>query len=246
MTGDTRRYGKPRSLKTNLRHYLADPFVISLDGRDFCYVEDFDDSTNRGRIAVYALGSASADYLGVALEESFHLSYPYPFRYQGQLYICPETSEARQIRIYRCHDFPLGWKLEKIIMRNISAVDTMLFEKDGKWWMLTNTDPDNCGDFSLELRLFSANSPLDEEWTPHPGNPFYIDASRARNGGMVKDGDRLFRVAQARGFDMYGKRTSVNEIVELTDDSFVERPICIISPEFKKGPIRYAPLTRPR
>jgi hypothetical protein len=217
------------------QHFLADPFVISRGGKDFCFVEDIDNATKRGKIAVYSLGADRASYLGVALEENFHLSFPYLFEYQDELYMCPESSESREIRIYKSLDFPLRWRLEKIIMKNISAVDTILFERKGKWWMLTNTDPADWGDFSLELCIFSANSPLDEDWIPHPGNPFLIDASRTRNGGILREGDRVFRVAQAQGFDMYGKRTSINEILELNELAYAEQCVYEISPVFKKG-----------
>lgn len=216
-------------------HYMADPFVISKDGKEYCFVEDYDNAAKRGKISVFALGRNSATFVGVALEEDFHLSYPFMFRYQGEIFMCPETSESREIRIYKCLDFPLHWKLEKTIMKNISAADTMLFEKDGKWWMLTNTDPAEWADHSLELRIFSADSPLSDEWNPHPGNPFCIDARRARNGGMVTDGNRIFRVAQALGFDFYGKRTSLYEIIKLNDENYVEERAFDVTPEFKEG-----------
>jgi hypothetical protein len=215
--------------------YMADPFVISQGGRDCCFVEDYDNAAKRGRISVFALGAHNANFVGVALEENFHLSYPFTFHYKGELYMCPETSECREIRIYKCLDFPLRWKLEKTIVKNISAVDTILFERDGKWWMLTNTDPAQWGDHSLELRIFSAPSPLADEWLPHPGNPFFIDALRTRNGGMLTEGDRIFRVAQAMGFDFYGKRTSLFEIMELNEQSYVEKHVFDISPAFKAG-----------
>ena len=149
--------------------------------------------------------------------------------------MCPETSEKREIRIYKCLEFPLRWQLEKVIMKDVAAVDSILFEREGRWWMLTNIDPAQWGDFSMELHLFWANSPLDDHWTPHPLNPLIIDAARGRNGGVVKDGDRLFRVAQGQGFGMYGKRTSVNEIVVLNETEYVEKCICVISPTFRQA-----------
>jgi hypothetical protein len=214
-------------------HYLADPFVITRDGKHFCFVEDYDIANKRGKITVYELGDGHATYLGVALQEEFHLSYPYLFDYHGEIFMCPETSAAREIRVYKCVEFPLRWKLESTLMKGVSAVDSMLFERAGRWWMLTNIDPEGWGDHSLELHVYSATTPLDVHWRPHRGNPFFIDAARTRNGGMVRDGDRLFRVAQGQGFGMYGKRTTVNEIVELTDDRYVERPVCVISPKFR-------------
>ena len=217
------------------RRYLADPFFVSKNGKNFCFVEDYDVVGDRGRISVYELGSDGAVFIGVALEEKFHLSFPYLFEYQGELYMCPESSENRDIRIYKCVDFPLRWQLEKVAMQNVSAVDTMLFEKDGRWWMLTNTDPAQFGDFQLELRIFSAGSPFEDQWVPHPQNPIFVDASRARNAGLIREGSRLFRVAQRQGFDFYGKSTSINEILQLDSSTYVEERVCDIAPTFKRG-----------
>jgi hypothetical protein len=217
------------------RRFLADPFLVSRNGKIFCFVEDYDLTKGRGRISIYELGSDGAVFVGVALEEGFHLSFPYLFEYCDELYMCPESSENGDIRIYKCVDFPLRWKLQKIIMKNVSAVDTMLFEKDGKWWMFTNTDPARFGDFQLELRIFSADSPFEDQWVPHPQNPIFVDASRARNAGLVKDGDRLFRVAQRQGFDFYGKSASINMILKLDESDYVEHRVCAITPTFQRG-----------
>src|SRR6185312_49960 len=169
--------------------------------------------------------------------ENFHLSFPYIFEYEGTLYMCPETSGAGDIRVYKCLEFPLRWTLEKIIMKDVSAVDTMLFEKGGKWWMLTNIDPAGLGDFQLELCVFSADSPLDDAWTPHPQNPVLVDATRARNGGLLREGEGLFRVAQRQGFDFYGKSTSVNEIVRIDDGNYIETLVAEVSPAFEPGAV---------
>jgi hypothetical protein len=220
-------------IKNDPGRYLADPFAITRGEKHYCFVEDYDIARKRGRIGVYQIGDGAADYIGVALEEGFHLSYPYLFEYKGDLYMCPETSAARQIRVYKCVEFPLRWKLKSTLMKGVSAADTMLFERGGRWWMLTNIDPAGWGDHSLELHVFSAKTPLDADWRPHAGNPYFVDAGRTRNGGMVRDGDRLFRVAQGQGFGMYGKRTTVFEIVELNDELYEERPVCVITPTFR-------------
>lgn len=215
--------------------FLADPFLISRDGKHFCFVEDCQIGAENGRISVYELGESTAKFVGVALQENFHLSYPYLFEYQGELYMCPESSANHDIRVYRCIEFPLRWQFENSIMTGISAVDTMLIDKEGKWWMVTNVDPAGWGDYSLELCVFSASSPLDTVWKPHPGSPFFIDASRARNGGIIREGNLVFRISQGKGFDMYGKQTSINEMADLNDDVYSERSVGIITPAFKKG-----------
>lgn len=218
-------------------HFLADPFVVNKYGKEVCFVEDFDCESRLGKIAAYELTSDGATRLGIALEEAFHLSFPYLFEYQQQLYMCPETSENRDIRIYKCVGFPLHWKLEKIVMENISAADSMLFEMNGKWWMFTNTDSVGDGDYCSELLLFFAESPLDNYWRPHRLNPIIVDAARARNAGLVKDGNSYYRVSQGQGFDVYGKRALINEIIELTESSYEEITRSVITSEFKKGAV---------
>lgn len=215
--------------------YLADPFVIRRDGNDYCFVEDFNCESSRGAISVYQLGDERAMPLGVVIEEPFHLSFPYLFEHNGGLFMCPESSENRDIRIYRCIDFPLEWRLEKIVMSGLSAADTMLFERHGKWWLFTNIDPAETGEICSELYIFSSNSPFAENWRSHAQNPVLFDAACARNGGLLVDGDDLFRVSQRQGFDRYGKGSQINQVMALTDEVYEERCIARIDPVFKKG-----------
>ena len=222
-------------LETPPLHFLADPFVITRDGHDYCFVEDYDYTKRRGDITVYDITNDDGVRVGTALEENFHLSFPFLFEYDNQLFMCPETNQENDIKVYRCVEFPLKWTLERVIMRELSAADTMLFEKDGKWWMLTNIDPVKIGDHCAELFIFSSDSPLSEDWKPHPLNPILIDASRARNAGLLMDGDKYFRVSQGQGYDMYGKRSLINEIIELSDSTYVEACAGEITPTFSKG-----------
>jgi hypothetical protein len=215
-------------------HFLADPFVIAKDGKDFCFVEDFDFRIGRAVISVYAITHGAATRVGTALQEPFHLSFPFIFEHDGELFMCPESSQIGQIRIYRCLEFPLQWKLEKIVMQNISAGGTMLFDMNGKWWLFTNIDRSGTGEY-FELSIFSAESPLSEHWIPHVQNPVLVDAGSARNGGLLRDGHRIFRVSQKQGFDRYGKKALLNEINELTDATYSESLVCELAPDFKPG-----------
>jgi len=225
-------YWRGVKLKNLAFRYLADPFVISRSERSYCFMEELDSRTGRGSIVVYELTQERGIRIGTALEEGFHLSFPYLFEYDNQLYMCPECSESRSIRIYKCIEFPLRWKLDTIAMEGVSAADTMIFEKDGKWWLFTNIDPVGVGDFCSELFIFSAASPLANNWTPHPQNPVVVDAGYARNAGLLRDGAKYFRCSQQQAFDVYGKRLQINEMVELTETSFAERCVSVATPSF--------------
>lgn len=213
-------------------HFLADPFVVREGNRDFCFVEDYDYSRKRGCIAVYELNGNNAEALGEAIVEPFHMSFPYLFRFGGKLYMCPETSENRDIRLYECVDFPLRWKLAKVLMENVSAVDTMIFERDGSWWMFTNIDSAEADDNSAELFLFFSDNPIDGVWKAHPRNPLFIDPSRARNAGLLFDGDAIYRVAQRQAFDMYGYGFSINRISMLDKERYGETELRSVKPNF--------------
>jgi len=217
------------------RRYWADPFLHTRGGRTFCFVEDLVQKTEKGHITALELVGTRIVEHGVALQEPFHLSFPFLFEYQGELYMCPESRASRQIRVYRCIEFPLKWELAKTLMEGVSAVDSMLFQKGGKWWMLTSIDESGAGDHCSELYLFSADSPLSATWVPHRQNPILVDSIGGRNGGLVIDGERLFRLGQCQGFDQYGQSLRVYEIKEVSESRYAEELVTEIKPNFRKG-----------
>ena len=220
--------------------FLADPFVVTEQGRTIVYAEELDYRSGRGQIVAYEVnpGGALTDSklsftrLGIALSEPFHLSFPYMFRYQDKLYLVPESSAQRDIRIYECVDFPLDWRLSQIALTQVSAVDSLIFPHGDRWWLLTNIDSADVGDHGSELHLFSAENPLAQNWQPHPNNPVLFDASRARNGGLIQSGDQLYRVNQFGGFFRYGAGITVNQIDQLDTKAYNETQLQTIFPDF--------------
>ena len=217
------------------KRYFADPFIVA-DGDDvFCFVEDYFEVQRRGVISVLKLEGKTHRFIGHALQEDFHLSFPFVFEHKGRRYMCPETNEAREIRIYECVQFPLQWALRSVAMSKVGAVDTMIFHHEGRWWMLTNLDSAGVGEYGSELHLFYTDDPLDGRWVTHPQNPLRVDPELSRNAGMFCNGTTLFRVAQARGFGSYGVRSTVFQIDELNMNSYLERAVKTLTPTFKPG-----------
>lgn len=210
-------------------HFIADPFVIRDEGGDFCFVEDYDFDRQLGAIAAYKLGDGQADFLGEVIVEPHHLSFPFLFRYQGKLFMCPESSAARRIAIYECEAFPLRWRLCHLAMEGVCAADSMFFEHEGRWWLFTNIDPSNEEDCNSELMIYHADSPFAAHWTPHAQNPIYIDSAKARNGGLLTDGDQRYRVSQRQGFNAYGEGHAIHRIVTLTPDVYEEETTRTVS-----------------
>jgi hypothetical protein len=202
--------------------YFADPFLRATPEGLYCFVEEFRDSSQRGVISVLRLDPTGPVYLGRVLDEPFHLSFPYMFEYGGELYMAPESHQAKQIRLYKCKSFPLQWELHSVVMDDMAAVDSLIFPAHGTWWMLAGVLPQGDVTRFPEMHLFSAPDPVSGQWQAHPQNPLRIDPEFARNGGLLRQGEKLFRVAQACGFSAYGASINISEITHLAPDRYEE------------------------
>lgn len=224
-----------KRIETPAGRFLADPFVATRDGRTCVFVEDYVYSTAKAHISVYEIGGSSVRELGIAIDEPFHLSFPYLFEYQGDLFMCPESSAAGQVRIYRCVRFPLEWTLERIVMKDVSAADTMIFPHGGRWWLFTNLCETQPEEHSSELHIFSAADPLGSPWQPHPRNPVIIDPERGRNAGLLRERDGFVRVCQCQGFRSYGASARLMRIVRLDEHDYREEQVCQLAADFIPG-----------
>ena len=185
--------------------FHADPFLYwdPLHDKHYCFVEEFDRSVGRAHIAVLEEQHGEWRRRGVALRERHHLSFPFVFEYAGDLYMCPESGESGCVTLYRCTDLPMRWERSSVLMRGVSTADTVLFERGGRWWLLTNVDKGRVPDHQNELHVFYADSPLSDRWTGLPGNPVKVDSCGARNGGLSVVQGRLVRFGQVQSFEAY-------------------------------------------
>lgn len=212
--------------------YYADPFIHNTAEGRFCFVEEFRNDKCKGEIAVLRLDGDTPVALGTVIEEAFHLSFPFLFEYEGTLYMCPEAHSSGQIRIYRCNQFPLQWQLHSVVMDAVAAVDTMIFPAHGVWWLMASFHPFGDTDTYPELHIFSAPDPLSGQWVAHAQNPLIVDPEFARNAGLLRDGDKIYRVSQARSFNVYGAWANVAEVKELGPDRYQEDLVSQIKPSF--------------
>jgi len=213
--------------------FLADPFVIKLDNRRIIFVEDYSFKTKKGKISAYDIKPEGHQEIGKVLEEKFHLSYPFLIKSNQNLFMVPETHEANDIRMYKCTDFPLKWKLHKILIKNIRAVDNNIIKYNNKYWLFTNRDSSDVGDFASELHIFYADELDSTSWKSHPKNPVIFDSKKARNGGKIISNDsHLYRVFQKHDFDKYGASLGISKIKILTENEYQEEIFMNLLPEF--------------
>jgi hypothetical protein len=204
---------------------IADPFgVASGDGiRVFC--EEFSFFTERGWIAELSWHPQRGwGPLRTVLDERVHMSYPYPIRHQGQLYLVPECGSREQLTVYRAGTTAV--EHDRTMLDGPRVLDSTIIEHAGRWWLFcTHCDSEP----NAKLQLYSGTSPLGP-WTPHPGNPVKTDVRSSRPAGtpFVHEG-RLYRPAQDCSV-RYGWRLAINEVTRLTPDEFSETPVRWIGP----------------
>lgn len=203
----------------------ADPSVVEAGDRRLLFVEEFpQDMSGDGIIVCLELHEdGRAERLGVALEEPFHLSYPQPFRWQGQWYMTVESGAARRVSLYRADDFPLRWTRVADLIEDRACVDPTLYQHQGHWYLFANVS-ESGGSTCDELFLFVADSPMGP-FRPHPANPIASDVRYARPAGrLFEHRGRLVRPAQNCG-PSYGAEVAFREITALSPTRYAERPL---------------------
>lgn len=211
----------------------ADPFPVVHEGRHHVFFEE-QVPGRPAHIAVMRLendGKWSAPV--PALRSEQHMSYPFVFEWDGDLFMVPETITKRRVGLYRCTTFPDEWQLEQVLLEDVRAVDATLAEVDGAWWMFVSIAPEEAALFD-ELYLYRAETPFGP-WLPHARNPVKSDATNSRSAGrLFRQGDKLFRPAQDCG-PRYGYAVVINEIERLDTESFVEREVARLRPVWDRN-----------
>jgi len=174
-----------RWLEDDRRRYYADPFLFEKDGVVHLFCEEYPYATGKGVISWCPLDSAGAPLHSpqVVLEESCHLSYPLIFRHGGDIWMMPESSGARDLRLYRADPFPQRWTLDRVLLEDFEIADATWFEHERRFW-LTGATREETGSFWDCLSLFVGDSPLGP-WRRCGEGPVLIDASAARPAGHL-------------------------------------------------------------
>ena len=213
--------------------YYGDPFPFEHEGRRHLFFEDYRRSSRRGRISVVEVtGDGAISPPQVAVERDHHLSYPFVFSHEGTIHMIPETSAANRVELLRATRFPLGWELDAVLLDGLSAADTTLLVLDGTFWLFTSIVGRLGGGGQLHLYW---SDDLHGDWHPHPANPIVRDPGSARPAGhLLQRGHDLIRPGQDCT-ELYGRAVVLNRVETLSQDSYRERAVARIEPDWMPG-----------
>jgi hypothetical protein len=149
--------------------------------------------------------------------------------WKGELFLLPETAEARRVDLYRFSRFPLEVELASSLVEEMALVDTTPVFLNDRWYFFTTTlQP------FMETLLFWADR-LDGAWDLHPCSPISRSVRNSRcAGNLFWRNGRLFRPTQDCSV-RYGYAIQVNEVTRLTPAEFEEHAVSYISPAWRAG-----------
>ena len=162
------------------------------------------------------------------IERPYHLSYPFVFERDGQVWMLPEASAARRLDLLRATAFPFEWEHAATLIEGPELSDATLVEHGDKLWLFGSQGGEGASSWD-NLHLWSAQH-LTGDWHPHDRNPVLIDASSARPAGaMYRLGGQLWRPAQdcTRG---YGSGLTIARVAKLDDEAFEQEEIASVGP----------------
>jgi hypothetical protein len=198
--------------------FVADPFLIKEGKTWYLFFEVYNNETQQGDLAVAtSKNSWFWNYRQVIIDESFHLSYPYIFKWEDNFYLIPETYEANSVRLYKAKKFPYDWEYVSTLIEGRDFLDNSVAYFNGKWWLFTSQNGNDI------LRLYYADDLLGT-WMEHPKSPIVEgDANIARPGGRVLlCEDRIYRFTQDSD-PSYGNKMWAFEITDITPTSYSEK-----------------------
>lgn len=124
-------------LKNNFSSWCADPFIFEYKQKTYIFAEIYDYRLHRGTIGYTILNEGKIGKWKQVIVEEYHLSYPFIFQQNEEVYIIPESSQNNSLYIYKAVDFPNKWKKEAVLADDRKFVDTTLFQMENQVYAFT-------------------------------------------------------------------------------------------------------------
>lgn len=199
------------------RYWFADPFVFEHNSKLFVFYEAYDLIEKKGKIAYSLLVGNKFSDPKIIIEGKCHLSFPYIFKFNGDIYIMPESSGDYDLKLYRASCFPHKWDLFKKALPDVFACDSIFMEMNSQKFLLTN-----------EMFHNTPNGKSPSCWVKNylykvDGLDFCDDGIKiaegefgTRNAGaMLTIGEKIYRIGQDCRNGIYGKGMILSEVKKL-------------------------------
>lgn len=228
---------KLKPLKVPNDEFWADPFLFRCQNQFYVFFENYSYKTKRGKISCGRVENNILVEIIDVLDLNYHLSYPFIFEEEGEIFMMPETGQNKRLEIYKCVNFPDKWELYTTAFEGENIADAFFYNDNQKQkWLFLNKIIAPNTDRTSELYIYKVDSLKLKSIEPHKQNPVIIDSRVARNGGAIFEfQDKMYRPSQSNSDGVYGKGLNINQINKLSINEYVEKTIRKVEPDFQKG-----------
>ena len=202
-------------IRNSFRYWAADPFLFEKDGDTYIFAELYDYILARGVIGYLKLNADKPRWIPI-IRERHHLSFPFIYEFNNEIFILPESIESKTLYQYRAVGFPDHWEKEEALLTNVRLVDTTpIKENDYKKALTYDID-----DESLKYIDFSTKK-IELLYSDPDG--------RKRPAGYINAKEGL-RIAQKSEED-YGKGLILYQFDYSREQKYTESEMKIVSPQ---------------
>ena len=217
--------------------FWADPFIFTYKDENYVFFENYSYKTKKGKISCGRIVENQLVDIVDVLEKDYHLSYPFIYRENGDIFLMPETSTNNRLEIYKCKMFPNEWELYTTAFEGEKVVDAFFYtDKNKTKWLFVNKKANFNLPTANELFIYKVNQQNLKDLEAHKNNPVIINSKVARNRGAIFEYENeIYRPSQANIDGVYGRALNINKIEKLTIDEYIDKTIVTAYPNFYKG-----------
>ena len=210
--------------------FWADPFLFKYKKKKFIFFEKFLKKKNKGIISVATIKNNEIYKIDDILKKNYHLSYPFILRHNKNIYLIPESYQAKKMQIYICKKFPTKWELLQTHFNNEIISDPTFFKYKKSLWFFVNKTNKNLIDLNKNLYLFKMSNNL-TKIIPHKENPVRHSNYGGRSAGpILKIKNEFIRPAQIQKKNNYGYGLVFFKIFKLNLNKYLEKKISSLGP----------------
>jgi hypothetical protein len=151
------------------------------------------------------------------LEEKFHLSFPFVFKDNSQVYMMPESGNDNSIKLYKPNYNFTSWTYYKTLLSGNKFVDSSIIFKDNLYFLFTSIMEND----KYKFLIYSSDS-LVGKWKRNSSTPIVNNIINSRCGGSVfKYKNEYFRPTQLTN-SKYGEGLIINKVLCLNKTNYIE------------------------
>lgn len=225
---------KCKPLLSDKSCFWADPFVRKKTNGWEILLEEYSFKEKKGKIRSIELDK-KGDIVSnkIALEELWHLSYPYIICKDDAWYMIPESAGNKKLTIYKEDVASGNWIPIRNLFEGESIYDCTIYFDNTTYWIFMNKEGVS-NRHDQELYIYYTTDFVLNDWTPHHSNPVKIDISSSRPAGslFLLNGSLIRPSQDCSGG--YGSKLILNEVIKLNSREYEERKYEEIEPKWEK------------